>query len=450
MRRMTSGPRTRRSPAPAIRRRRVRRSAARGTIPTARRLATVTLWAPLAAAVAPADTARAQEPERRVSMEEALALFGEHSLSLRIARSDALTVAGEARQFRAYFNPALGVVHENLGLEGEDYWETTIGVEQRIEWPGRTAARGRAADHRIGAADARVRSDSLRLAFEVRRAYSEAWAAEGRAVSQRRSAEVIARVADAAERRFEEGDISGYELRRLRLERVRSEQDLAAAELRGSAARRELATLILPDSDVEEVGPAEPLVGAPPAISLASALEALSIRSDIEAAERALEAARAGLAVASSGWVPDPTLQLGYKDQADGFSGAVLGLSLPMPLFDRNGGAAEAARGRRDAASAALALRRREARNDVVAAHARHASTLALLGRGAGVLEDAEALLETAETAYAEGELSLVELIDAARAYRDAGTTAVALRADAWIAYYDVLRAMGRAPEEHR
>jgi outer membrane protein TolC len=97
-----------------------------------------------------------------------------------------------------------------------------------------------------------------------------------------------------------------------------------------------------------------------------------------------------------------------------------------------------------------LGLRRREARNDLLAAHERHVSTRAGLAAGAGLLDDADALLEAAETAYTEGEIGLVELLDAARAFRDAGTTAVALQADAWIAYYDMLRAMGRASEEIR
>ncbi len=46
--------------------------------------------------------------------------------------------------------------------------------------------------------------------------------------------------------------------------------------------------------------------------------------------------------------------------------------------------------------------------------------------------------------------MTLVELLDAARAYRDARLMAVSVRAQAWIAYYDLLRAMGRAPEGER
>jgi len=394
--------------------------------------------------------AAAQERTRQVTLNEAIELFGRNSLELRIARAEAMSASGATRQSKAYSNPGFTVVHEDLGSGAEDNRETTVGVEQRLEWPGRTSARARAATHRIEAAQAAFVSDSARLLFEVRRAYAAAWAAEARERALERATRIIARVADAAESRFAAGDISGYEVRRLRLERVRSDQELAEAGLQSSSGRRALAALVLPESEVRELGPAQPLAGEPPDIPLGPALEALPARPDLLAAERGVEAARAELSVASAGWVPDPTISLGYKEQADRFSGAVLGLSIPVPLFDRNGGATDAARGRHAAASAALGLRRREARNDLLAAHERHVSTRAGLAAGAGLLDDADALLEAAETAYTEGEIGLVELLDAARAFRDAGTTAVALQADAWIAYYDMLRAMGRASEEIR
>lgn len=395
--------------------------------------------------------ASAQEPERRVSMPEALRLFGENSLGLRIARAELLEIEGAARQSRAYFNPSFTVVWEDLARGGEDYWETTVGVQQRLEWPGRTTARSRAAGHRVGAANAGYRADSLRLAFDVRRAYAEAWAAEEREVTLGRAADVILRVSAAAESRLAEGDISGYEARRLRVERARVEQDVAVARLEAGTARRTLATLVLPEAATVEVGPSEPLVGRPQAVTRDAALNALATRPDIEAAERALDAANAELSVAAAGWVPDPTLTVGFKDQADGFSGAVLGLSVPIPLFNRQGGARDGARARREVVATGLALRRREARNDVLAAFERYESTRGRLESvGEGLFGEADLLLETAGQAYAEGELSLVELLDAARAFREARTIAVALRAATWTAYYDLLRAMGRAPEEDR
>jgi outer membrane protein TolC len=113
----------------------------------------------------------------------------------------------------------------------------------------------------------------------------------------------------------------------------------------------------------------------------------------VETVIRALSAAQDRVDAASSGWVPDPTLGLGYKDQSDGFSGAALTLDIPIPLFDRRGGAHDAARARQVAAAAALDLRTREARNDVLAASARYESSRGrLAGVGESLLQEADAL----------------------------------------------------------
>lgn len=402
------------------------------------------------ASIAPAPGA-AQQTVERISMSEALERFGSQSLELRIARAEAAEASGIARQTRAWDNPVLGVNTERLDRDDGSYSETIAGLAQRVEWPGRIAARGRAADHRVASASAGFHADSTRLVFDVRSAYVAAWAAEARAAAIRRSVDVIRQVATAAERRLEEGDISGFEVRRLGLERIRSEQDAARVELAASTARRTLAVRISAGDAVREVGPATPISGLPPAVARQDALAAVEGRPDLRSAARAEEAARAEAAVAAMGWIPAATFSVGAKDQSDGFAGPVFGVALPLPLFDRRGGDRQAAEARADAAAATLDLRRRAAMADVLRAIDRYEAMREQLGgMGDQVLEDADALLASARAAWQEGEISLVELLDAARAFRDALDGAVALRAEVWIAYYDLMRAMGRAPEGER
>ncbi|WP_420634922.1 TolC family protein [Candidatus Palauibacter sp.] len=388
-----------------------------------------------------------QDAVRRVTLAEALESFGRNSLSLRIARSESAGIAGRARQDRAYANPTLRMSRETLGRGVEDYWETTAGLAQRIEWPGRTAARGRLAVHTVDAAAARFRADSIRLAFEVREAYAQAWLAEEVEGAAAQAADVIRTVAEAAERRLEVGDISPYETRRLRIERVRVDQDLADTRLRVRAARRTLAALIDPEAETLEAAPSEGLAGVPPPIDRRVAVEALAGRPDLEAAAREVDAAAAALSMASAAWAPQPTLNLGYKEQADGFSGATFGVDLPLPLFDRGRAGRDGAAARESAAAQRRDLHRRQAEIDVMAASDSYESARSRLEEvGDELLADAEALLLAARAAYAEGEMTLVEALDAADAFRDARIAAVSLRSRAWIAYYDLLRAMGRAP----
>lgn len=399
----------------------------------------------------PCQGSSAQEQIRRVTLAQALQDFAENSRELQIAQSEWSEAAGLARQLRAYSNPAFSMVREDLGYSGEDYWEVTVGIIQRVEWPGRTSARYRAAGRTIDAATARLRADSLRLAFKVCEAYLQAWMAEEAELIVRRAASVLATVVDAAERRLAEGDIADYEARRLRLEGLQADQEAEKAAHRARTARMALAGLISPADEGHEVGPSEAPGQLPTPLMAPVVLEALAQRPDVVAAARELDAAKARTLVSATEWVPAPTVSLGYKDHADGFSGAAMALSLPLPVFDHGTGTRASASARESAAAHRLDLTRRLAAIDLRTASDRYASARNRLeATGDVMLADAEALLATAQSAYAEGEMTVLELLDAAKAFRDARLSAVSLRYAAWLSYYDLLRAMGRKPETDR
>ncbi|HKL87401.1 MAG TPA: TolC family protein, partial [Salinibacter sp.] len=269
------------------------------------------------------------------------------------------------------------------------------------------------------------------------------------AETRRRRLEQVTRVfrrADSslAERR-DAGDASGYAVRRIQLERARYEQRLAVARLEARTARRQLALLILPD-EAPSVA-AEPLPTArPPSISRGNALHAaLRDRPELRRRQSEVEAQQAALRAARQEAWPDPSVTAGYKRQSNGFEGAFLGIGIPLPLFDRKRGATEAESARLRAAQTQQALARRKIRNEVRQAHVAYASTRRqsqLLGEE--LLRGSDDLLRIAQTSYGEGEMTLVELLDAADAYRDARLTTIDLRADLWTRYFRLLHAMGR------
>ena len=399
--------------------------------------------------LAPTNAAIGEEAVRRVNLRQALEEFVENSLALKIARSEAAEVAGAARQSRVYSNPSVAFDRDQLEHGPDGFREQTIRFEQEVEWPGRVSARRRAADHTINASEAGLRADSVELAFEVREAYALAWFAEEAERSAGRTLTVIRSVTEDAEARLEAGDISAYEARRLRLERVRAEQEAADAGLRTRAARRRLAALISPGTGTEEVGPATGLEQIPPPVALEAALRGIVQRPDLEAAARELDAAQAEVDIASFARRPSPTFGLGYRDDSDGFGGASVGVTVPLPVFDRGHGTREETAARSSAAAYRLDLRRRLAEYDVVGALDRYAASRARVETAVeGLLADGESLLSSATAAYAEQEMTLVELLDAAGAFQGARLTALSLQSEAWIAYYDLLRAMGRGPEE--
>ncbi|MCS3638943.1 TolC family protein [Salinibacter ruber] len=387
---------------------------------------------------------QAADSLRTVGLREALRLFRENNLSLSRAQSEAQALRGEARQARAYPNPTLQATHEPLWRGAESQSETYLNVSQQIEWSGRSA-RIRSARERAAAARAQAAADSARLALQVTEAYVKAAIAETRLQRLRRVTRVFRQADSSMARRRREGDASGYAARRIRLERARYEQRLAAARLEVRNAREQLALLVLPEGTPSVAAKTLPSK-RPPAISERKALQAaLQQRPELRRWQTAVEAQQAARRAARQEAWPDPSVTAGYKRQSDGFKGAFLGVGIPLPLFDRNRGTAEAEAERLDAARTQQSLARREIRNEVRRAHAAYTSArrqAELLGDD--LLRGTGDLLRIAQTSYGEGEMSLVELLDAADAYRDARLTSIDLRSNLWSRYFRLLRAMGR------
>lgn len=408
--------------------------------PTFRRIALI-----VGACLALAAPVAAQEAAKVVTLDEALALFAVNNLELRLARTETAETAGMARQAAAFPNPALSGTHETLSGDERDISESYLNLSQRLEWPGTRSARIQAAQRAAEAAMARLAADSARLAFQVK----EAWV---RAARARRAEVVLGEVTEvfregmrSAEERFAAGDLSLYDRRRIQVERVRYETRLAEAELEAAAARRELALLVLPEGDAREVAPASGLAGLPPRVTPEAArATALDRRWELAAARAGVASAEAGASLARRERIPHLTATGGYKRQSDGLDGLFLGLSIPLPAWDRNSGAVEAAEARVRAADSRVSLVRRQVLNDVARALERYRSLAARAEflRPTGDDRGAD-LLEIARVGYAEGEMDLLELLDAARAHLEANLDQAGLRAESWISYYDLERAVG-------
>lgn len=392
----------------------------------------------------PVRSIQGQEAPRRVTLEEALALFARNNVDLHVARADAAEAAALARQAAAYPNPELAATHEPLSGDGRNYSESYLNVSQRLQWPGTRRARQSAADRIAAAATARLAADSARLVFEVKEAWIGAALAERSAALLARVTAVFREAERRAEERLREGDISAYDRRRIAVERLRYENYLADATLGAASARRTLALLVLPESDELEVGPADTLGVVPPPIDRDQLIaDAMARRSEVAAAAAELEAAQAAGRGARSGRIPDLTATGGWKRQSDGLSGAFLGFSIPLPLWDRRAGDVEAADARVAAAAARLAQAERQVRNDVARALLAHEAAVARIAMLGDPQAQAADLLSIAQIAYEAGEMDLVQLLDAADALREAQTLEARLRAELWTSYFDLERAVG-------
>ena len=134
-----------------------------------------------------------------------------------------------------------------------------------------------------------------------------------------------------------------------------------------------------------------------------------------------LEAAAAGLdrEAAERGWIPELVVSAGWRSAAEDARdhGFVAGLALDLPIFDDGSARADRARALQAQAITEGWLRAEVATNETEAARDRTTG----LTRAASDFQTksaaaSEALIRTAEFAYAGGELGLVSLLDAYRA----------------------------------
>jgi cobalt-zinc-cadmium efflux system outer membrane protein len=176
---------------------------------------------------------------------------------------------------------------------------------------------------------------------------------------------------------------------------------------------------------------------------------ALRSRPDFRAVELEADVARAESRLTARERTPAPAVSLGFKNerivgapqQANGFTA---GVSISLPIWDRRAGAIAAAdaESRRRVAEAD-ALRRRVVR-EVAEAYDGYAALETQLDILAPELgNETRVAMRAVQVAYTEGEATVVEWLDAVRAYQEAESSFATLRAEAIIRRAALERALG-------
>jgi cobalt-zinc-cadmium efflux system outer membrane protein len=310
--------------------------------------------------------------------------------------------------------------------------------------------------------------DAIRtqLDFETTRAYTLAVAADRRLRLAEQAARAFARAVQVSGQRLAAGDVSGFSHRRIQLESARYATIRAEAQLASRSAVIALATLVSGTPEVISVTTFElsdslpstaawtsgdpASAGAMLALPVDSLVRrALQARGDLRAIELEAVAARAESGLASASRLPTPAFSLGFKTErlpgvTGPASGFVAGVSIPLALWDRREGAVAAATA--DVARAlsdAEGLRRQVAR-EVAEAFDAWRSLEEPLGALRPHLGDAaQRAMQAVQVAYDEGEVTLLEWLDAVRAWQEAESSLIGLRAEAMIRRAALARAVG-------
>ena len=398
------------------------------------------------------------QQSRPLTLEQAWAAARRVSPDLAAARAALDAASARAHQAGALTNPTLSYGYEQTSAGGQRTSQSIAALEQPLELTGVRGARQEAARLRREAAEADLRAVEGQVGFEVTRAYALAQAAEERMALAERAATAFDRAQRVTGARLVAGDVSGYEARRIRLEGARYAALRAEAALVRRTAHAALAALVGVPADslvLPGLTPPESLPPASAALSRDSILAlALRRRPELVGAERQAAAALADTRAVGRERIPVPIASAGWKSERAATGGArldgfVAGVSLPLPFWDRRGGAVAAAEAdARRRAAEADAVRRRVVREAEEAYTALRAAEEEVGHLGPALGAEAAMALQAAEIAYTEGEIPLVEWLDAVRAYHEAESMFATLRAELQVRRAALERATGDTPSQ--
>ena len=328
-------------------------------------------------------------------------------------RADTALAAGVLRAARAFPNPSLAATY----TKDVPHYHYIADLALDLPWL-RSARIGAAASARE-AARYGFAFERAAIRFDVDTTYTRALAALAHARLSRRTARDADSLLAMARLRREVGDVSELDVRLAevnagQLEIIAVDDSLAALDallgvqlamgLPADAPGITLVDSLAPPADTVPGDPGEPL--------------------RVTAADATLRAAQRALTFAHRSVFAAPSLQAGIeRGDPTAPAGTVLptvGVSLPFPLFNWNGGEIRQAQAARDRAQAQLDVTRRESAADMSRARRVLAAALDRVARGRRLLASADGVAAMSLRAYAEGAIPLANVLEAQRNAREA------------------------------
>ncbi|MGM0670376.1 MAG: TolC family protein [Gemmatimonadota bacterium] len=292
-----------------------------------------------------------------------------------------------------------------------------FSASQKLENPLTRHFRLQGLQAGVDAAGEEIRSAALEVSYEIRLHFYRILYLQEVVELARLNEEALAEILGLIETRAEVGEVRELEAIRLRVEHMRARNEVEASRIELDQYRQHLNTFlgnVLPG--------AYSLAGAMTAEGEEPALDhllegVLPNHPLLVKAAREQEAAAGILREARWGWLPDPVLSGASRKEMDGDVRS-FGVGLEIPLWNQSRAAADEGRRRvRQARYEHEALQMElEAQLLIHHNHLRlYRQTLRLFEDG--LLEEARASMEIAETSYRQGEISFLDYLDARRTF---------------------------------
>ena len=358
---------------------------------------------------------------KTITIQDAVYLAIGNNIQLRKQKYELQKIEGISSKAGVLPNPEISFYREELSNDLLDFNEWTLAGTLPVNflWDRWSAVNSSSALYEAELKN--FEQTKLEVITKVRSAYvryhfikeiNEGW---------QKAVQLIEKAKHTAQAREEEGEISGYDKQRIQLEYLLYKKNETESRIAVRDAAKELSLLIFPTETFAEFNTEIHQIDyyniPDPEILQNIAREN---RSDLQYSKLLLQSKSSQLSNEQLKIIPDLSVTIGYKKQFGNIDGLVYGFNLGIPLFNRNQGNREIVEAELNQQRLDVESIERRIEYEVINSH----NSLLEYTNQLRTIEEYDFLttndiINTAQYSYEEGEMSLLEMIDALRAYTD-------------------------------
>src|SRR5690242_11888773 len=391
-------------------------------------LSVLTLLAVTVSGIQAQETPQTQTPatsKRSVTLDQAVEIFMRQNLVLVAANYDIETADAEKLTAKLRPNPQISFGSSDLpvNLSGPFIKEQTYdyGISRTIELGGKRGKRIDTANANSDVARGQFQMVVWQLTNDLKRKFYTVVLNQSLLNLARENETTFAEIVKHTSELVTAGEISGLDLERVEVEKLKFDTDLANAERDYEVALRDLRFALGGDYRAMDIDVAGSIDYEPHQFSHDELLDlALAARPDLKAAKLSERAADANIRLQDAQRIPDLTLGGGVEQVPTGNSSYTFGVGITLPVSDRNQGERAKALIEKKKAENQEQFLTNQVRSDVdkaLVAFEKQKHRVDLYGTG--VITKVNDIQNKTQIALQAGESSTLDLLDAIRTRRD-------------------------------
>ena len=313
-----------------------------------------------------------------------------------------------------------------------------------MELGGKRAARMDAADAFYNKADAELATKQAEIHANVVAAFYEVLVSQERLTLAKSSVEIAELALDAASKRVKAGKSSPVEQTKSSVAASSAKIELVQATTQLSNSRKRLGALWGDSAPSFDRATGE-VTHIPEVRSLNDFQALIDSSPSVKLAKLEINSREAMTRVERSKAVPNITLSAGVvNNQEVGLNQALLGLSIPIPVFDRNQGNVQEAVSRKFKAEDELVALKNKIQTNLVTQYERlNAARQATLALQTEILPNAQSAFDAANRGFSLGKFNFLDVLDAQRTLYQAKSQYVNALLDAHQSIAEIERTLG-------